>query len=61
LARWRVSHQKRGAWYLKKAGTEMNKNRISTGLSLPADVDGTEKFIDMMQQRIEETRSARKD
>ncbi len=60
LARWRVSHQKRGAWYLKSAGAETNRKRISTGLTLPTDVDGTEKFIDMMQQRIDETRSAKK-
>ena len=61
LARWRVSHQKRGAWYLKTAGSETNRNRISTGLTLPADVDGTQKFIDMMQQRINETKSAKKE
>ena len=60
LARWRVSHQKRGAWYLKTAGSQTNRNRISTGLTLPADVDGTEKFIEMMQQRIDETRAAKK-
>lgn len=60
LARWRVSHQKRGAWYLKSAGEDTNRKRISTGLTLPAEVDGTSRFIDMMQQRIDETRSARK-
>lgn len=49
LARWRVSHQKRGAWFLKKTGSETNEKRISTGLSLTVDVDGTEKFIEMIE------------
>ncbi len=60
LIRWRVSHQKRGAWYLQKAGEDTNRQRISTGLTLPAEVDGTERFIDLMQQRIEETQTAKK-
>ena len=58
LALWRNSHMKRAAMYIEKAGVDINRSRISTGLTLPAVDNQKQIFIDEMTARIEETRQA---
>ena len=59
LELWRNSHMKRAAMYIESAGTDVNKARISTGLTLPAATNQKQIFIDEMKERIEETARAK--
>ncbi|MCK5337101.1 MAG: hypothetical protein KAQ67_13110 [Gammaproteobacteria bacterium] len=59
LELWRNSHMKRAAMYIESAGTDVNKARISTGLTLPAATNQKQIFIDEMKERIEETTRAK--
>ena len=58
LTAWRVSHQKRGAHYLKEDPAGPASSYTSTGLMIHAEQDRVEVFESNMQTRIDSTRES---